>query len=122
MRRERSLLFLVALGAELGPARCARKALPRSPIDDPPPDNSGKPTFVVSEIKPGSDMKIVAYGDMRFTDPSNKTDTNPRVRKWLVDRIAQEKPDASVSLRRPSVSRRPQGRLGRLSARDGSVD
>ncbi len=37
---------------------------------------------------------MVVYGDMRFTDPSNTTDTNPRARKWLVDRIAQEKPDA----------------------------
>ncbi len=63
-------------------------------FDESVPDRSGKPTFVVSEIKPGSDLKIVAYGDMRFTDPSNTTDTNPRVRKWLVDRIAEEKPDA----------------------------
>ena len=57
-------------------------------------DLSGKPTFVVNEVKPGDNLKIVAYGDMRFTDPSNTTATNPRVRKWLVDRIAQEKPDA----------------------------
>ncbi len=63
-------------------------------FDDPTPDLSGKPTFVVGEIKAGSDLKIVAYGDMRFTDPSNTTDTNPRVRKWLVEKIAQEKPDA----------------------------
>jgi acid phosphatase type 7 len=62
--------------------------------DDPPLDRSGKPTFVVQEFKPGDALKIVAYGDMRFTKPSNTTDTNPRVRKWLAERIAKEKPDA----------------------------
>lgn len=63
-------------------------------LPTPPADPLGKPTFDVSEIKAGDDLKIVAYGDMRFTDPKNTSDTNPRVRKWLVDRIAQEKPDA----------------------------
>ena len=58
------------------------------------PDLSGRPTFVVSGFKPGDDLKMVLYGDMRFTDPKNTTDTNPRARKWLVDRVAQEKPDA----------------------------
>jgi len=31
---------------------------------------------------------------MRFTDPKETTDTNPTVRKSLVDRIAEERPDA----------------------------
>ena len=53
-----------------------------------------KPTFVVPEIRPEAGLHLVAYGDMRFTNPSNDSDTNPRVRKWLVDRVAQEKPDA----------------------------
>jgi len=57
-------------------------------------DLSGKPSFVVSEFKPSDPLKIVAYGDMRFTDPSNTSDTNPRVRKYLVDQIARERPDA----------------------------
>jgi acid phosphatase type 7 len=68
-------------------------AFAQSSAGDPPLDLSGKPTFVVSEIKPGDDLKIVAYGDMRFTNPSNTSDTNPRARKFLVERIAQEKPD-----------------------------
>jgi len=59
------------------------------------PNNlSGKPTFVVTEIKPGDPLKIVAYGDMRFTDRSNTHDTNPRVRQYLVDQIARERPEA----------------------------
>ena len=96
MRRERSLLFLVALVCGIGAGAMRPEGAAAQSYDDPPSDNSGKPTFVVSEIKPGSDMKIVAYGDMRFTDPSNKTATNPSVRKWLVERIAQEKPDALI--------------------------
>jgi hypothetical protein len=31
---------------------------------------------------------------MRFTDPTNERVTNPKVRRWLVDRIAAEHPDA----------------------------
>lgn len=53
-----------------------------------------QPDILVREIRPGDNLKIVVYGDMRFTKPSNTSDTNPRVRKWLVDRIAQERPDA----------------------------
>jgi thiamine biosynthesis protein ThiS len=61
---------------------------------DPPPDLSGKPTFTVKAIRPDATLKIVAYGDSRFTDASNTTDAIPRPRKWLVDRIAEEAPDA----------------------------
>ena len=39
---------------------------------------------------------FVAYGDMRFTDPKETQATNPKVRKWLVDKIASEKPTAIV--------------------------
>ena len=77
----KSLLFLVASQIAIA-------------IEIPPNDLSGKPTFVVSEVKASDDLKIVAYGDMRFTDPTDTDATNPRVRKWLVDRIADERPDA----------------------------
>ncbi len=30
---------------------------------------------------------------MRFTDPSNTSDTSPGVRKWLAQKVAEEKPD-----------------------------
>ncbi len=39
---------------------------------------------------------FVAYGDMRFTDPRDTVVTNPKVRKWLVDKIASEKPRAII--------------------------
>lgn len=39
-------------------------------------------------------VTIVAYGDMRFTDPSNTSATNPRARRLLVRKIAEEHPAA----------------------------
>lgn len=39
---------------------------------------------------------FIAYGDMRFTDPAETQATNPKVRKWLVDKIASEKPEAII--------------------------
>jgi hypothetical protein len=39
---------------------------------------------------------FIAYGDMRFTDPKETQATNPKVRQWLVDKIASEKPSAIV--------------------------
>ena len=39
-------------------------------------------------------LTIIAYGDMRFTDPKNVTATNPGVRQALIARIAEENPDA----------------------------
>jgi acid phosphatase type 7 len=91
-RKSKLPAFIVACGVLL--AAGVQVIAQSRRIVDPPSDLSGKPTFVVSEIKPGDDLKIVAYGDMRFTDPSNTTDTNPRARKWLVEQIAKEKPDA----------------------------
>ena len=51
------------------------------------------PTFTISKYQPGSPMHMVGYGDMRFTDPSVKIGTNPRIRKWLVERVADENPE-----------------------------
>jgi hypothetical protein len=39
---------------------------------------------------------IIAYGDTRFTDPSNTSAASPQARHALVARIADEKPDAIV--------------------------
>jgi len=39
-------------------------------------------------------VTVIAYGDMRFTDPVNVTATNPVARVALVERIAEEHPDA----------------------------
>jgi len=52
------------------------------------------PTFVVREIDLQKPTTVIAYGDMRFTDPGNVKATNTSARRALVARIAQEKPDA----------------------------
>ena len=53
----------------------------------------GAPTFTVSDLPVGRPLRIVVYGDMRFTDPSNTSDTQPGVRKWLAQKVGEEKPD-----------------------------
>jgi hypothetical protein len=50
------------------------------------------PTFTIAAPKGG--WTLIAYGDMRFTDPKNTKVTNPVARRALVARIAAEKPDA----------------------------
>ncbi len=52
------------------------------------------PSITVPGIAAGSPLKIVAYGDTRFTTALNTTDTNPRVRQFLVGEVARERPDA----------------------------
>ncbi len=50
------------------------------------------PTLIVPASLPGAPMKLIAYGDIRFTDPANVTDTNPKARQFLVKQVADEKP------------------------------
>ena len=55
---------------------------------------AGGPNFRLENRDLSDPLRIVAYGDMRFTNPAETEATNPKVRRWLVDRIASEKPDA----------------------------
>jgi hypothetical protein len=55
--------------------------------------DSFEPLIRVADRDLPASPVVIAYGDTRFTDPVNVTATNPKVRRWLVDRIAQEKPD-----------------------------
>ena len=52
------------------------------------------PTFSQIDNGSHSGWTVVAYGDTRFTDPTNVVAVNPNVRRWLVQRIADENPDA----------------------------
>jgi hypothetical protein len=54
------------------------------------------PTFRVNDAEMAIQPSFIAYGDQRFTDPANVRATDPRVRKYLVERIAAEKPAAIV--------------------------
>jgi hypothetical protein len=52
------------------------------------------PKFRVAEGDLRTPVTVIAYGDIRFTDPSNITATSPAARKALIARIAEEQPDA----------------------------
>jgi 3',5'-cyclic AMP phosphodiesterase CpdA len=52
------------------------------------------PTFRVPDGQIPKNWTIIAYGDTRFTDPSNHEVTNPEARRALVAKIAAEHPDA----------------------------
>lgn len=54
------------------------------------------PTFTVLASALPAHWSVIAYGDTRFTDPSNHDDTNPEARRTLVARIAEQHPDALV--------------------------
>jgi hypothetical protein len=57
------------------------------------PGTSG-PAFTVNDQDLHAPLTLIAYGDMRFTNPTNVTATNPAARRALVQRVAEEKPDA----------------------------
>ena len=59
-------------------------------------DHSESPTFVVPGIKPDQDLRILVYGDMRFTAPANTSATDPRARKWLAAKVGAEHADAML--------------------------
>lgn len=52
------------------------------------------PTFRLADNQLPNPQTFIAYGDTRFTDPVNTTSTNPRIRQWLVQQIAKERPAA----------------------------
>src|SRR5215469_4182233 len=55
-------------------------------------EKSATSSIVFSTKNPGA-LEFIAYGDIRFTDPADRHNTNPRIRQALVDRIAREKPE-----------------------------
>ncbi|MGI8960141.1 MAG: metallophosphoesterase family protein [Bryobacteraceae bacterium] len=54
------------------------------------------PTFRINDSELAEPLTFITYGDMRFTDLANTTASNPRVRRWLVTRIAEERPGAVI--------------------------
>ena len=57
----------------------------------PSQSSDAGPTFTVTP--PKGSWTLIAYGDMRFTDPADRVDSNPVARQALVRRIAEEKPN-----------------------------
>ena len=60
----------------------------------PAPSADGAPTFTVPTSALSSHVTVIAYGDQRFHDHFNFMIANPKARVALVERIAEEKPDA----------------------------
>ena len=56
------------------------------------------PTFRIADDQLPNPQTLIAYGDQRFTDPSNTRSTDPRIRQWLVKQIASETPGAVIMI------------------------
>ena len=69
-------------------------ALLQVPLQGAFGSDANGPTFSTTHQSSSSTWSVIAYGDTRFTDPSNVTAVNPKVRRWLVQKIADEAPDA----------------------------
>ena len=52
------------------------------------------PSFRIPQSEAGKHPMVIVYGDQRFTDPANTKVTNPRARRLLVQKIAEEHPNA----------------------------
>ena len=81
-----ALIFALAVALLVGTALSARTGLLPAP--------SASPDFRTDDSGLSHPLRIIAYGDMRFTDPNETRATNPKVRRWLVEQIAVERPDA----------------------------
>jgi Calcineurin-like phosphoesterase len=80
------VIFMVAGSGLVGIVLNSRPTVPASPASGP--------DFIVKDSELSHPTRIIVYGDMRFTDPTQTRATNPKVRRWLVDQIATENPDA----------------------------
>jgi acid phosphatase type 7 len=96
MRMKHTLLFIITSAALLGQTAPPQKhadpaSLPTSGLLSEP-----GPTFRISDNQLTTPLTFITYGDTRFTDPSNTTASDPKVRRWLVNRIAEEHPAAVI--------------------------
>src|SRR6202040_3715641 len=81
--------FVYSQDLENRPKAAGPEDLPTSSLISQP-----GPGFRVPQGELGKNVKIIAYGDQRFTDPENTKVTNPKVRRLLVQKIADEHPSA----------------------------
>ncbi|HEX7159027.1 MAG TPA: metallophosphoesterase [Edaphobacter sp.] len=81
--------FLYSEDAANKPKTAGPEDLPNSSLISQP-----GPSFRVAQTELGKDVKVIVYGDQRFTDPANTKVTNPKVRRLLVQKIAEEHPNA----------------------------
>jgi hypothetical protein len=86
LRRRLTLILIVASSLLWGAGIQVRPTVLAAPANGP--------DFRISDSDLSHPLRIIVYGDMRFTDPHETSATNPKVRCWLVDQVAAEKPDA----------------------------
>src|SRR5260221_719760 len=103
MRRKRmqrnSMILLRALGAVSMTVACAVLGMAQSDASRTDRQRSVQSsqhasTFVIRETDLQKPVTVIAYGDMRFTDPSTVPALNVTARRALVARVSQEKPAA----------------------------
>src|SRR5580698_3714532 len=73
------------------PARVTAANLPTNELLSEP-----GPTFRFDNTQLPNPLTFIAYGDQRFTDPTNVKSADPRVRQWLANQIAAERPAAVI--------------------------
>jgi hypothetical protein len=91
-RLRQAASFLLATACIAGTA-FSQQSPRQTPLHAQGSDEDLGPTFTVSDLPVGRPLRIVVYGDMRFTDPANTSDTHPGARKWLAQKVGEEKPD-----------------------------
>lgn len=82
-----------ALGAPSGRQANAPGSNATSAADALLLPDSAKPAFTIPEAALRKPITIIAYGDMRFMDPTQTKFTDPKVRAELVKRVAEERPE-----------------------------
>jgi len=88
--KNRKLIQAVAICFALG-ATNAHGQTSQQPKSNPA---DTKPTFVLKQFSAEAPIRLIAYGDMRFCDPTITSGTNPKVRRWLAEKIGEERPQA----------------------------
>ena len=90
MARRRSVVVQLGLALLLVNGACST-SLPRT---ESPMPAAEPPLFVIRDKAFGRPLTFIAYGDTRFTSPTETTASFPAVRQALVARIAAENPAA----------------------------
>jgi Calcineurin-like phosphoesterase len=92
-----AIISIAAVGVSLAAVRFAhaRDAQGAAKVDPDSlllPDSSA-PTFTIAGSELKKPVTLIAYGDMRFTNPKETVATDPKIRMELVRRVAKEHPD-----------------------------
>ena len=89
-----SIATLAAVGLFLHSQKSGHANLKAEDLDTSSLISQLGPSFTIAQSDLHTPARIIAYGDQRFTDPTNTKVTNPTARRLLVAKIAAEHPDA----------------------------